>query len=166
MIHEYQGKKPEIDRSVFVAESAEIIGNVRIGKDSSVWFNTVIRGDIGSIVIKNNTSIQDLCVLHVTETAPIEIGMNVTVGHAAILHGCTIGDNSLIGMGATILDNVVIGKNCIVAAGSVVLENTTIPDNSLVAGIPAKIKKSITAEDAEHLKEHALKYVKYSKTYL
>ena len=166
MLYDYQGKKPEIAQDVFIAPSANLIGEVRIGRSSSVWFNAVLRADIGSIEIGDFTSIQDLCVLHVTETNPVKIGSHVTVGHNATLHGCTIGDNSLIGMGATVLDNVVIGKNCIVAAGSVVLENSQIPDNSLVAGIPAKIKKTLEEKDAAHLREHAVNYARYAQTYL
>jgi len=165
MLYEYKGKFPQIDKDCFVAPSADLIGNITVAKGSSIWYHSVIRADIGTVTIGENCSIQDLCVLHVTEVCPIILGDNVTVGHAAVLHGCTIGENSLIGMSATILDNAKIGKNCIIAAGTVVLENAVIPDNSLVAGLPGKVKRTVAPEEAEHLKQHALAYRDLAATY-
>jgi len=165
MLYDYLGHTPQIDKDCYVAPTADVIGRVKAGKGSSIWFHTVIRADIGYVEIGENCSIQDLCVLHVTEASPIIIGNNVTVGHSAVLHGCTIGDNSLIGMGATILDNAKIGRNCIIAAGAVILENSEIPDNSLVAGLPGKVKRTVTDDDAEHLKQHALAYSRLAATY-
>lgn len=165
MLYEYNDHYPQIDKDCFVAPTADVIGQVKAAKGSSIWYHTVIRADIGTVEIGENCSIQDLCVLHVTEVCPIVIGNNVTVGHAAVLHGCTIGENSLIGMSATILDNAKIGKNCIIAAGTVILENAEIPDNSLVAGLPGKVKRIVSEEEAEHLKQHALAYKDLAATY-
>ena len=165
MILEYQGVKPQIDPSAFIAPSADLIGNIKIMENAGIWFNVVIRADIGKVVIGKNSNIQDLSMLHMDENGIVDIGENVTVGHSCTLHDCIIGDNSLIGMGATILSNVKIGKNCIIGAGSVVLENTVIPDNSLVAGLPAKIKRTLKEETGAELREHAMKYVELAHTY-
>jgi len=166
MIMDFMGISPKIDKDAFVAPSADIIGKVEIGKDSSIWFNVVIRGDVGYARIGESTSIQDLSMLHMTKDYHLKIGNNVTVGHSVTLHGCEIGDNCLIGMGATILDNAKVGKNCIIGAGAVILENAIFPDNSLVAGLPAKVKRKVSEEEADGLVKHALKYVKYSKEYM
>lgn len=166
MIMDFMGISPKIDKDAFVAPSADVIGKVEIGKDSSIWFNVVIRGDVGYAKIGENTSIQDLSMLHMTKDYWLKVGDNVTVGHSVTLHGCEIGDNCLIGMGATILDNAKVGKNCIIGAGAVILENANFPDNSLIAGLPAKVKRKVSKEEAEGLKEHALRYVKYSKEYM
>src|SRR6266481_9407600 len=125
MIHIYRGITPAIDPTAFIVQSAEVIGDVTIGKDSSVWYNAVIRGDVNSIRIGERTNIQDGCLLHVTHAKfPLHVGRNVTVGHGAILHGCTIGDFCLIGMGAIVLDNAQINSYTLVAAGTVVLNDS------------------------------------------
>jgi len=165
MILEYKGLKPEIADSAFIAPSADIIGDVQVDEHSGIWFNAVIRADVGKAIIGKHSNIQDLCMLHMDEDCVLEIGDHVTIGHSTTLHGCKIGNNSLIGMGATVLNNVSIGENCIIAAGSVVLENTVIPDNSLVAGIPAKVKKSLGENTREELREHAINYAKLAATY-
>jgi gamma-carbonic anhydrase len=139
-IRPYQGIAPKIAGGVFVAPDAVIIGDVEIGKNSSVWYHTVIRGDVGRARIGCGTNIQDLCMLHMTGgRGDLSVGDNVTVGHRAVLHGCRIEDNCLIGMGAIVMDDAVIGKGSVVAAGAVVLEKTIVPPGSLVAGVPAKI---------------------------
>lgn len=139
-IYAYKNTRPRIHDSVFVAPSAQIIGDVQIGQDSSVWFQTVVRGDLARIRIGEKTNIQDLCVCHADENVPLTIGNGVTIGHGCVIHGCTIEDHCLIGMGAIVMNHGVIGKGAVIAAGAVVLENTAIP-YSLVAGSPGKVKK-------------------------
>lgn len=144
IIEPYKGKTPRIAPDVFVARGAVVIGDVTIGAGSSVWYNTVIRGDVGSVTIGKNTNIQDLCLLHMTtDVSDLTIGDEVTVGHCVVLHGCTIEERCLIGMGAVILDNAVVGAGSVIASGAVVTEESVIPPNSLVAGMPAKVKKSL-----------------------
>ncbi len=162
----YRGIRPQIHDSVFVAEGARIIGDVAIGKDSSVWFNTVVRGDVHSIRIGERTNIQDNCVLHVThQRYALNIGSNVTVGHSAVLHGCTIGDYCLIGMGAIILDNAFVHPRSFIAAGALVPENFVVPRETLVAGVPAKVKRPLTAEELRFLEQSAQNYIGYVRTY-
>lgn len=166
MIHAYRGITPKLDPSVFVADGAHILGDVEIGKDSSVWFNTIIRGDVHFIRIGSRTNIQDGCVLHVTAGVyPLVVGSNVTVGHGAILHGCTVEDGCLIGMGSTILDNAVIGAGSLVAAGALVRENFRVPPGSLVAGVPATVKRPLTEAEREGVAKGADNYVRYVHTY-
>jgi carbonic anhydrase/acetyltransferase-like protein (isoleucine patch superfamily) len=165
MIYSYKDKTPAIIRAAFIAESAAIIGDVEIGEDSSVWFNVVIRGDVNLIKIGSNSNIQDGSVLHVSESSPLTIGEGVTVGHNVVLHACTIGDYSLIGMGSIILDGAAIEKNTLIAAGSVVLQNKHIPEGSLAAGIPAKILRQLTSEEIEQIKDSASSYILYAKSF-
>lgn len=162
----FQGKYPAVDSNVtFVAENASVIGDVEIGKDSSVWFGAVIRGDHAPIRIGEGTSIQDNCVLHCEPGHPIRIGNNVTVGHGAIIHCSEIGDNVLIGMGAVILDGAKIGANCIIGAGAVVKENADIPENSMLVGVPAKIIRTVEGGQLEERKVTS-PYVALSKEYM
>jgi carbonic anhydrase/acetyltransferase-like protein (isoleucine patch superfamily) len=162
----YRGLKPDIHESVFLAEGARIIGDVTIGRDSSVWFNSVVRGDVHHIRIGERTNIQDNCVLHVTHRRyALTVGSNVTVGHSVVLHGCTIGDFCIIGMGAIILDNAFVNARSFVAAGALVPENFVVPKETLVAGVPAKVKRPLTAEELKFLEESAQNYVGYVKTY-
>ena len=166
MIHTYRGIKPKIHPSVFIAEGAQIVGDVEIGKDSSVWFNTVIRGDVHFIRIGERTNVQDNSVLHVThETYPLVIGSDVTVGHGAILHAATLKDCCLIGMGATVLDGATIGSFSLIAAGALVLEHFEVPEGVLVAGVPASVKRMLTNEEREQIAQSARNYVKYVITY-
>ncbi|WP_457677960.1 gamma carbonic anhydrase family protein [Thermovibrio sp.] len=159
--------KPKIGKRVFIAENATVIGDVEIGDDSSIWFGAILRGDVNYIKVGKCTSIQDGTVVHVTrKTHPTVIGSFVTVGHGVKLHGCTVKDNCLIGIGAIILDGAVIGENSIVAAGSLVPPGKEFPPGSLVMGFPAKVKRELTEEEIEGLKEHALRYVKYKEQYL
>lgn len=159
-------KTPEIEPNVFVAQGAIIRGDVTIDAHSSIWFNAVLRAETASIVIGKNTNIQDNCVLHVDAGADVRIGNQVTIGHNAVVHGCTIGDNTLIGMGAIILNNAVIGKNCIIGAGALITQNTVIPDNSLVIGNPGKVKRILTSEEIEDITKNAFHYVKEAEIYL
>ncbi|MCK5072270.1 MAG: gamma carbonic anhydrase family protein [Bacteriovoracaceae bacterium] len=159
-LYEYKGKKPLVGSDCFIADGAHVIGEVEIGNNSSVWFNTVIRGDMAEIRIGENTNIQDLCMLHVDTNTPLTIGNGVTVGHHAVLHACTIGDNTLIGMGAVVLDNAQIGKNSVVAAGAVVPPGKKYPDNSLIMGTPAKVKRELNEQE---LKSYGFQYTHYLK---
>ncbi len=143
MVFQLGKHSPKISTSSFIAPSANVIGNVNIAENSSVWFNVVIRADLDKITIGENCNIQDGCVLHVDEGFPINIAKNVTVGHKAILHGCTIDEGSLIGMNAVVLNGVKIGKDCLIGANALVTENMSIPDGSLVMGSPAKIVKQL-----------------------
>lgn len=167
MLLPYKDKFPETGSNVFIAETAVIIGDVLLQDESNVWFNTVIRGDVHYIRIGKRTNVQDNCTLHVTHNKyPLIIGDDVTIGHNAVVHACTLRDNILVGMGAIILDNAFVNSNVIVAAGSVVLENFQIPEGVLVAGVPAKIVREISTEEIQKIKQSALNYVKYSKTYM
>ena len=167
MIHPFKGTKPEIDASALVVDSAQIIGDVKIGEESSVWFNAVIRGDVNFIRVGKRTNIQDGCVLHVArKTLPLKIGDEVTVGHNVILHACNIGSQCLIGMGATVMDGSEIGEQSIVGAGSLVTPNTKIPPKSLVLGSPAKVKRELTEEEIRGIRESAANYVGDIETYL
>ncbi|MBU1169014.1 MAG: gamma carbonic anhydrase family protein [Proteobacteria bacterium] len=134
---------PQIDPTAFIAPNAIVIGRARVGKNSSVWFNSVIRADFETITIGDDTNIQDLTMCHADEGKPLTIGNRVTVGHNCVVHGCTIEDDCLIGMGVVVMNGAIIRKGSIIAAGSVILENTDIPEKSLVAGAPGKIKRSL-----------------------
>lgn len=154
---------PVIGENCFIAENATIAGDVVMGNDCSVWFTAVIRGDVNSIKIGSRTNIQDGAVVHCTyQKAATTIGDNVSIGHRAIVHGCTVEDNSLIGMGAIVMDHAVVEKNCIIAAGAVVLENSRCESGYIYAGIPAKKVKQLTAEQIEGLRKTANNYVMYS----
>ncbi len=166
IIESYLNKIPNIHDSVYLCDNITIIGDVEIKKDSSVWFGAVIRGDVNYITIGERTNIQDNSVLHVQHDAgPLIIGNNVTVGHSVNLHGCSIGDNCLIGIGAIVLTGAVIGNNCIIAAGTVIKEHFIVPDGSLVAGIPGIIKKSLVKEDIKSISSSAQNYINYVKNY-
>ncbi len=150
-----------------VMESAHVIGDVEIGEESSVWFNAVVRGDVNYIRIGKRTNIQDGCVLHVARrTLPLVVGDEVTVGHNATLHACTVGTRVLIGMGATVMDGAEIGDNSIVAAGSLVTPNTKIPEGSMVMGSPAKVKRELTEEEKRSVRDSAAHYVGDIETYI
>ena len=168
MIYDFEKSVPEVHPDAWVASNATLIGKVKLEKNSSIWFNAVLRGDIELISIGENSNIQDGSVLHTDPGYPLKIGKNVTVGHLVMLHGCTIGDNSLIGIGAVILNNAKIGKNCIIGANSLITENKIIPDNSLVVGSPGRVIRKVTEEEAKAIKENAIRYQenwkKYSKS--
>lgn len=165
MIKGYQGIEPKIDETCFIAETADIIGKVTIGKNSNVWFGTVIRADENEVTIGKNTNIQDGTVVHIGSNAPTIIGNNVTIGHKALIHGCKIGDNTLIGMGAIVLDGAEIGEYTLLGAGSLVPPGKKIPSGVLAMGSPAKVVRELSDEEKENLVQSALKYVKTANNY-
>ena len=166
MLRPYRGRLPVVDPTAFVDASAQVIGDVEIGAEASIWMNAVIRGDVNSIRIGRRSNVQDGTVVHVMhETHPTRIGDEVTVGHGAIVHGCTIGDRVLIGMGATLLNGATVGSDSIVAARSLVTEGMTIPPRSLVMGSPARVKRSLTDEEVATILEYAANYVRYRQDY-
>ncbi len=162
----YKDRIPKLHTSVFVADGAMIIGDVEIGEHSGIWFNAVIRGDVNFIHIGSRTNVQDNSVLHVTsKTAPLSIGSDITIGHNAVLHGCTIDDCCLIGMGAIVLDRARIHRNSMVAAGAIVLEGFDVPEGMLVAGVPAKVKRALTEDEKQFIRQSAANYVGYVQAY-
>lgn len=152
-----------IGKDVYIADGAKVIGNVDLGDNCSVWYNAVIRADEDHISIGKNTNVQDNAVLHLEKGMSIQIGEGVTIGHGAIVHGCNVGDNTLIGMGAIIMNHAQIGSGCIIGAGALVTEGVIIPDNSVVIGSPAKVRREVTAEELAHNKANALWYVDEAK---
>ncbi len=165
ILYPVNGIAPQLGENCFVAPNATIVGDVKMGNDCSVWFNTVIRGDVNSIVLGNKVNVQDGAIIHCTyQKTKTLVGNNVSIGHNAIVHGCTIDDNVLIGMGAIVMDNVYVGRNSIVAAGAVVLENTIIEPGSIYAGVPAKKVKDISQDLINgEINRIANNYVKYSE---
>jgi carbonic anhydrase/acetyltransferase-like protein (isoleucine patch superfamily) len=161
----YHGVKPIIHKESFVARSADVIGRVTIGKDSSIWFQCVLRGDINTIQVGEGTNIQDHTVLHISDQHPVTIGDYVTIGHSAIIHGCEIEDNVLIGMGACILDGAHISKNSIVGARSLVTKGKVFEEGSLIMGSPAKVIRKLTEEEIQSIGRAATKYIGISKDY-
>jgi len=165
MIIKFKEWTPEIDKSVFIAEGSVIIGNVKIAKNVSIWFNVTIRGDMDKITIGENSNVQDGSTIHNMKDIEVKIGKNVIVGHNSVLHSCEIGDGSLIGMGSIVLDRAVIGKNCLIGAGSVVTPGTVIPDNSLALGSPAKVKRELTPEEIKGFQHGTFEYIELVKEY-
>ncbi len=162
----YLEKFPDINETVYLCDNVVIVGDVEIKRGASIWFGSVVRGDVNYIRIGENTNIQDNSVLHVYhDIGPLVIGNGVTVGHSVNLHGCEIGDNCLIGIGAIVLTGARIGKNSIIAAGTVVKENAVIPEGSLVAGVPGVIKKKLKQNEIDSIKESAVNYAGYVKNY-
>ena len=157
-LYSLDGEAPEIDTTAWVAPGAHVIGRVTLAPGSSVWFGTTIRGDNERITLGENTNVQENCVLHTDMGFPLEIGAGVTVGHKAMLHGCTIGENSLIGMGATVLNGAKIGRDCLIGAGALITEGKEIPDGSLVMGAPGKVIRQLDADAIEKLRRSALNY--------
>ena len=163
IIKEFKGKKPTVDSEAFVAENATVIGDVKLEKNSSVWYGAVLRGDMTSIVVGEGSNVQDNATVHCSPGFPVSIGKNVTVGHNAIVHGATVMDNVIIGMHATVLNGAVIGKNSIIAAGALVTEKAVIPEGSLVVGVPGKVIKQLTEEQIKGNEINASHYVELSK---
>jgi carbonic anhydrase/acetyltransferase-like protein (isoleucine patch superfamily) len=167
MLRAYRGIVPVIDETAFVDESAQVIGDVTLGADSSVWMNVVIRGDVHRIRIGRRTNIQDGTIIHVMrDTHATTIGDEVTVGHGAVVHGCTIEDRCLIGMGAIILNGAVIGHDSIVAAGTLIVEEARIPPRSLVMGSPGKVRRALNDEEVASILDYAERYVGYRLDYM
>lgn len=158
-LYELDDLRPQLAPGAWVADSAQVIGDVVLGEDASVWFGAVLRGDTATITVGPGSNVQDGSVLHADLGVPTTLGRNVTVGHQVMLHGCTIGDNSLIGIQAVVLNRAKIGRNCIVGAGSVVTEGKEFPDNSLILGAPAKVVRTLDEAAAERLRESAEHYV-------
>ncbi|MFG5779152.1 gamma carbonic anhydrase family protein [Comamonas sp. J-3] len=163
--YELDGVQPEVAASAWVADSAQVIGRVHLAADSSVWFGSVLRGDNDPIRVGEGSNIQDGSVLHTDKGKPLDIGKHVTIGHNVILHGCTIGDESLIGMGAIVLNGAKIGKHCLVGAGALVTENKEFPDGSLIVGNPAKVVRQLTEEQIAGLKRSAQGYMANAKRF-
>lgn len=159
MISTFHDKKPDVSQAAFVAANATLVGGVRLAAGSSVWYGAVLRADTNDITVGKNSNVQDNAVLHTEAEHPVVIGENVTVGHSAIVHGCTVGDGCLIGMHATLMNGCVLGKNCVVGAGALVPQGMAVPDNSLVLGVPAKIRGEVTPEQAEYAVENTRHYV-------
>jgi carbonic anhydrase/acetyltransferase-like protein (isoleucine patch superfamily) len=166
VIFEYRGKRPQIDPSAFVAPTAQIIGDVHVGAESSIWFGTVLRGDNGPIRVGARTSVQDNAVIHVSEGSETIIGDDVTIGHAAVMEDCTIGDGALVGSNAVVLNGASVGAGSLVAAGSVVAANDRIPDRVVAAGAPARVRKPVEGDAARWVAHGARAYVELSRAYL
>ena len=162
-IYQLGDKHPQLAASAWVADSAQVIGDVRLEADVSIWFNTVLRGDNDPITIGSGSNIQDGSVLHTDNGVPLTIGRHVTVGHQVMLHGCTIGDESLIGIGAVVLNGAVIGRHCLVGAGALVTEGKTFPDGSLIIGSPARVARQLTPEQIEALRRSAQHYIENAR---
>ncbi len=159
MIHRIKDKVPKIDNSAFIAWNAEVAGDVVIGKNVSIWFSATIRADIAPVSIGNNSNLQDNAVIHLETDIPCIVEDNVTIGHGAILHSCTVKEGSTIGMGAIVLNNAVIGKNCIVGAGALVTQGKEFPDNSLIVGSPAKAIRTLNDDDLLSAHANTANYV-------
>ena len=167
MIRAFRGKVPSVAASAYIDSSAQVIGDVTVGDRASIWPNVVVRGDINSIVIGEESNVQDNSVLHCDpgEQFRLVIGNRVTIGHLAMVHGCTIEDESLIGIGAIILNGARIGRGSVVAAGALVPEGMQVPPGSMVMGVPGKIKREVTAEEQDRFRENALRYVENAKRF-
>ena len=165
MVRSYQGKKPVIGENTFVAENAALIGDVTLGSGANIWYGAVLRADENSIVIGENSNVQDNATVHVSKSCPAVLGKNVTVGHNAIVHGCTVGDGTMIGMGACVLNGAVIGKGCLIGAGALIKENQVIPDGSLCVGVPAKIVRQLDEEGKKKILANAELYVSLAREY-
>jgi len=168
MFYDLENKKVKNSGENWAASNASIIGDITLEKNTSIWFNTTLRGDVENIHIGEGSNVQDGSVLHTDPGYPLKIGKDVTIGHLVVLHGCTIGDNSLIGIGAVILNGAKIGKNCIIGAKALISENKEIPDNSLVVGLPGKIIRQVTESEVKLINDNAIHYQenwkKYSKS--
>ena len=166
ILRPYEGKEPRLGARVFIADNAAIIGDVELGDDCSVWFGTTIRGDVNAIRIGARTNVQDNCTIHVTHRQwPTVIAENVTIGHGAIVHGCTVHRGALIGMGSRVLDGAVVGESALVGAGALVPEGMQVPPRTLVLGVPARVKRDLTVDELAHLERSWQNYVGYKDSY-
>jgi carbonic anhydrase/acetyltransferase-like protein (isoleucine patch superfamily) len=166
MIYPYQGIYPSIHPTVFLTDDVIVVGNVTIDEEANIWFGSVVRGDVNAVSIGARTNIQDSCVLHVTwQKYGLRVGAEVTVGHGAVLHGCTIGDGCLVGMGARVMDGAVIGEESLVAAGALVTQHADVPPGMLVAGVPAKVIRPLTEKERAYGRRSARNYLYYVTQY-
>ena len=165
MIYDFEGHTPKLDANSWVAPNAVVIGKVELKKDSNIWFNVTIRGDVDPIIVGEGSNVQDGSVIHTDPGCPTIIGKNVTIGHLVMLHGCVIEDDCLIGIGSTILNKAKVGKNSIIGANALITENKVIPERSLVLGSPGKIVRQVTDEEIRSIKENADHYVANYKKY-
>jgi len=167
MLRPYKGRLPDVHPSAYIDQSAQVIGDVQIGEESSVWMNAVVRGDVHRIRIGRRSNIQDGTIVHVMNgTHPTTIGDEVTIGHAAVIHGCTLRARILVGMGAILLNGVDVGEDSIVAAGSLLPENAAVPPRSLVMGSPGKVRRTLSDEEVEGIRRYADRYVEYRLDYM
>lgn len=164
-LYELDGLAPQVDASAWVADSAQVIGQVRLDAQASVWFGCVLRGDGDRIHIGEGSNIQEGSVLHVDAGMPLRVGRHVTVGHGVMLHGCTVGDESLIGIGAVVLNGAQIGKNCLVGAGALVTEGKSFPDGSMILGSPARVVRQLSPEQIEGLRQSARHYIENAQRF-
>jgi len=164
-IYELDGVAPQLAATSWIADSAEVMGSVTLEDDASVWFGAVVRGDTAHITIGAGSNVQDASVLHADEGLPLTIGRHVTVGHKVIVHGCTIGDESLIGIGAVVLNGAKIGENCLVGAGALVTEGKEFPDGSMIIGSPARAVRTLTPEQIEGLRWSARHYIENARRF-
>lgn len=165
MIMDFEGVTPRINKNTYISESVDIIGKVNVEENVNIWFGTRLRGDMNNIIIGENTNIQENSVVHVDINSPCIIGKNVTIGHGTIIHGCSISDNVLVGMGSIILNNAKIGKNTIIGAGSLVTQGKEFPEGVLILGNPAKVIRQLTETEIESIQRSADNYVSLSKKY-
>ena len=165
MIRKYLDKEPKLAENVFLAENAAVIGDVTLGDGVNVWYGAVIRGDEDRIEVGAGSNVQDNATLHVGHGFPIFVGKGVTIGHNAVVHGCTVGDDTLIGMGAVVLNGAVIGKGCIIGAGALIKEGSEIPDYSLCVGVPARIVRTLGPEAVEGIRKNAAVYLALAEEY-
>lgn len=165
MIMDFEGVTPRINKNTYISESVDIIGKVNVEENVNIWFGTRLRGDMNNIIIGENTNIQENSVVHVDINSPCIIGKNVTIGHGTIIHGCSISDNVLVGMGSIILNNAKIGKNTIIGAGSLVTQGKEFPEGVLILGNPAKVIRELTEAEIESIQRSADNYVRLSKKY-
>jgi carbonic anhydrase/acetyltransferase-like protein (isoleucine patch superfamily) len=167
IVRGYEGKEPRFGERVFVAENAAVVGDVELGDDCSIWYSATLRGDVNAIRIGARTNVQDNCTIHVTHLQwPTVIAENVTIGHGAIVHGCTVERGALIGMGSRVLDGAVIGESALVGAGALVPEGMQVPPRVLVVGVPARVKRPLTDDELAHLDQSWRNYVEYKNCYL
>lgn len=168
MLYRLEGCTPRVPEAgrYFIADNATVLGRVVLGEDVGIWFNAVLRGDVDELFIGARSNIQDNTVMHADEGLPVHVGEGVTVGHQAMIHGCTIGDNSLVGIKAVVLNGARIGRNCIIGANTLIPEGKEIPDNSLVMGSPGRVKRQVSEDEVGHLRWSADHYVENFKRYL
>jgi len=166
VITTFDGTTPTVEDGAWVADNATVLGDAEIGAGSGVWFGAVVRADTESIRIGRDTNIQDNCVLHADPGAPLTIGDRVSIGHVAVLHGCTVESDVLIGMGAVLMNHARIGSGSLVAAGAVVVEGTVVPPGSLVAGVPGKVRRELTDDELEHVRTNARQYADLTRRHL